>query len=107
MTRYLLLALLAVLIGYGLIEARALILGPTLSISSPQNNGSYPGGIVDVSGHASRTASLSIDSLPVLPDQNGSFSSTLTFPKGSSILTFVAADRFGRTITKTRTIFVP
>lgn len=107
MTRYLTIAILVILAGYGLIEAWPLIIGPTLSIESPVNDASVPGGIVAVSGVVHRTTSFTLNGAPLLHDQDGRFSSTLTFPRGGSILTFVASDRFGRTITQTRNIFVP
>ena len=107
MTKYLIAAVLLIAAGYGLVEAWPLLAGPTLSIISPANNASFACGIVSIQGRAARAAQLTLDGAPLLHDQNGDFSSTLTFPRGSSILTFVAADRFGRTITITRTIFVP
>lgn len=107
MTRYFIAFVLVLLAGYGLIEAWPLIAGPALSIESPRNNASFPGGIVTVAGRATRIAMLSLDGTSVLHDENGTFSSTLTFPHGGSILTFVATDQFGRHITTTRSIFVP
>lgn len=107
MTRYLIAIVLAVLLGYGLIEAWPLLAGPSLSIVSPTDNTPYPNGIVHIEGKAARAASLTLDGAPLLHDQNGNFSSTLTFPRGGSILVFEARDRFGRTVTATRSIFVP
>lgn len=98
---------LLILIGYGFFEAWPLLAGPALSVESPQNNVSVPGGIVTVSGKASRIALLTLDGAQVLHDTDGSFTTTLTFPHGGSILTFVATDRFGRRITTTRSVFVP
>lgn len=107
MTKYLIAAVLLILAGYGSIEAWPLIAGPSLSIDSPQNGTAYPDGIVVAEGQTVRAATLTLNGTPLLHDQNGSFSSTLTFPRGGSILTFVATDRFGRTVTATRSIFVP
>lgn len=107
MTRHLILLVLVVLFGYGSIEAWPLLAGPSLSIVSPEQNASYPDGIVHIRGNAARAAQLTLNGATVLRDQNGSFSSTLTFPRGGSILTFVATDRFGRAVTATRSIFVP
>lgn len=100
-------AVLFVLISYGLREAWPLIMGPTLSIFSPTNNTPFPSGVVTVRGEAVRAARLTLDGTPVLRGEDGSFSSTLTFARGGSILTFVATDRFGRAVVATRTIFVP
>lgn len=107
MTRYFIAAALVMLIGYGLREAWPLLTGPSLSIVSPTNDAPYPDGIVSIQGSAARAATLSLNGIPLLHDHDGSFSSTLTFPRGGSILTFVAADRFGRKVVTTRSIFVP
>jgi len=107
MIRYLIAAMLLVLIGYGLVEAWPLLMGPSLSIASPTNHASYPSGIVSIRGEAARAAVLTLNGAPLLRDQDDSFLSTLTFPRGGSILTFMATDRFGRTVTATRAIFVP
>lgn len=107
MIKYLIAAVLVLVAGYGLIEAWPLIVGPSLTVDSPRDNAPYPGGIVTVHGKAERIALLTLDGLPVLHDTDGSFTSTLTLPHGTSILTFVATDRFGRQITTTRSVSVP
>src|SRR3989344_6827068 len=107
MTRYFIGVILLILVGYGCVEAWPLVAGPGLSVASPADNASFPGGIVSIEGRATRAALLTLNGGPPLHDQTGDFSSTLTFPRGGSILTFVATDRFGRTVTETRNIFVP
>ena len=107
MTRYLTIAILCILVIYGIIEARPLIVGPTLYIDSPAQNTPFPNGIVSVSGKAERTATLTMNGATLLPGEDGAFSSVLTFPRGGSILTFVATDRFGRSVRATRNVFVP
>jgi len=107
MTRYLIAAVLILLVGYGLVEAWPLLAGPTLRVDSPREGAPFPGGIVTVKGVASRIALLTLDGAPLLHDENGAFLTTLTFPQGASILTFVATDRFGRRVSTTRSIFVP
>jgi len=107
MTKYLTIAIFFILAGYGCVEAWPLMRGPSLSIDSPRDNAPFPGGIVAVRGNAVRVATLTLDGAPVLHEENGNFSSTLTFPRGGSLLTFTATDRFGRTVTATRNIFVP
>lgn len=108
MTRYLTVIILVMLAIYGLVEAWPLIVGPTLSIESPVKDATLASnGILTVTGVVHRATSFTLNGAPLLQDQDGRFSSTLTFPRGGTILTFVATDRFGRTITDTRTIFVP
>lgn len=106
MINYLIGAVLLIGVGYGFIEAWPLIAGPSLVITSPLDNATILGGIVNVTGKAARATELTLNGATVLHDQDGSFSSTLTFPRGGSILTLVATDRFGRKVTATRTIFV-
>jgi hypothetical protein len=98
---------LIVLLGYGLLKAEPLLVGPTLSLSTPTDGAHFPDGMVTVAGNAKRATQLTLNGAPLLSDQNGSFETALAFPKGTSILTIVAKDRFGKTITNTRTIVVP
>ena len=107
MTRVLIGFVLILLAGYGLTEGWPLLRGPQLAIASPQNGASYSSGIVTVSGSATNTSLLTLDGADLIPTEHGNFSTTLTFPRGGTILTFVAVDRFGRRITRTREIFVP
>jgi hypothetical protein len=107
MTRVLLLFILLLLGIYGAIEAWPLIAGPSLSVSSPEDNASFAGGTVAIAGRAERIASLTLDGEPLLRDEHGDFSAALTFPRGGSILTFIATDQFGRRVRVTRSIFVP
>lgn len=100
-------ALLVLGVAYGLVEAWPLIAGPSLDLATPVNGQVVPGGILEVEGKAARVASLSLDGTPLVYDQTGTFSSTLTFPRGGSILTLEATDRFGRKVSVTRSIFVP
>ncbi len=107
MIKYFIGAVLLFGTGYGGVEAWPLVAGPALSVTLPANDATVPDGIVTVQGKALRAAELTLDGDPILHDQDGSFSSTLTFPRGGSILTLVATDPFGRKVTVTRTVFVP
>lgn len=107
MTRTLLFGILALIIIYGFIEAWPLLSGPSISIESPQNYATIEDGIVTIAGTVKRAATFTLDGAPLLHDESGHFSSTLAFPAGGSILTFVVTDRFGRSKTETRNIFVP
>jgi Glucodextranase, domain B len=107
MTKYIILVVILVIVGYGLIKAWPLIEGPSLSINTPQNNATFDGGIVAIKGNAARASQVTLDGAPMLHQENGDFSVTLAFPSGVSELTFVATDFFGRKVTAERTIFVP
>ena len=100
--------ILILLAGYGLFEAWPLISGPQLSVASPVSGESIPDGIVNVSGTAKRVVSLTVNGMTLLPDEEtGSFSEVLVLPRGGAILTFVATDRFGRTVYKQEPVYVP
>ncbi len=107
MTRFLIVSTLLLVAVYGLMKARPLLLGPSISLNSPVKYAVIPNGITTFSGQVNRTVALTLDGVPVLSDQNGSFSSIVTLPHGNSILTLVASDRFGRRVTTTRTVYVP
>lgn len=106
MTRYLIAAALIILAGYGFIEVRPLALGPSLSVSSITTDPTAPD-LITVEGRVYRTVALTLNGAPVLPQEDGSYSSTFALPSGGSILTLTATDRFGRSVTRTRSVFIP
>jgi hypothetical protein len=105
--KYLTISVLCAIVLYGIAQAWPLLRGPSLSIVSPVEGASIQDGIVTVSGKALRAATLTLNGSPILHEENGSFLSTLTLPGGSSIITLIASDRFGRTVSAARTVFVP
>lgn len=92
---------------YGAVEAWPLMAGPSLHLKSPSDYLVVEDGILTVAGSAARAARLTINGGELPHEPDGSFSTLLAFPKGTSILTFEATDRFGRTARTTRSIYVP
>ena len=105
--KYHTLIILCIVFLYGLVEAWPLLRGPALVIYSHGEHATIPDGIVTISGTAPRAVQLTLDGAPILHEEDGDFSSTITLPRGSSLLTLVATDRFGRSASETRTVFVP
>ncbi len=105
--RILTIAILLIVVGYGIKEAIPLIAGPSLSVSEPGNGESFHNGFITILGSTSHTQSVSLDGGPLVTDQNGNFKTSLTLPRGGAILTLTATDRFGRSVTERRTVFVP
>ena len=105
--RFLLAGALVALVAYGFVEAHALLSGPSLVVDAPADGGQYPDGLVTIRGATRYGVSLMLDGTTILPTADGRFETVLAFPSGSSILTLVATDRFGRSVTKTRMIYVP
>lgn len=96
MNRVIILVLCAVLLGYGLFEARRLIVGPVITITSPVNGSATSTTALTIEGVASNIAFLTIDDLPAYTDESGHFSLTLSPPPGYTSVTVAARDRFGR-----------
>ncbi len=107
MVRSLIAVILLALIAYGSLEAWPLIIGPSLLVSTPIDQESFPGGVVTIQGKAARIVALTLNSAALPHTEQGVFETALSFPQGGSILTFIATDRFGRRITITRTLYVP
>lgn len=105
MTRTLTLVILILVLGYGSLKAWPLLRGPLLELDSPLEGASAQA--MTVAGTALHTRTLFLDGSPLLIDESGRFSQTLTLPPGGAILSLTATDRFGRSETLTRTVFVP
>ncbi len=103
--RYMLIIVLVAISSYGLLEAMPILSGPSLAISSPTNGKIANNGLITVSGKVERVVALTLDGVPLLPENDGSFSKVVTPPLGGSIIRLTASDRFGHTVTDTRTIF--
>ena len=99
--------LLVLLLGYGIIKGLPLIMGPSLEISSPEEFSSAPDGFVSLSGVDHYTETLYLNGETLLIDQEGAFQKELLLPSGGGILVLTATDRFGRSVTKERTVYVP
>lgn len=107
MTKQILSLVLVLLLGYGMIEAWPLLSGPSLTVQTPTENSSAASGTLSLTGHVSRAVTLTVNGSPLIATEDGAFNAVRTFPHGVSLLTFSATDRFGRSRTVTRQIFVP
>lgn len=101
------LIVLLVLMGYGVFKGLPLVVGPHITLSSPTDGQGVTDGFVTIAGVATHTENLSLNSAPLLIDASGHFSTTLVLPHGSAILSLTATDRFGKSESVRRTIFVP
>jgi hypothetical protein len=106
-TRTLTITILTLVAGYGLWESIPLLSGPRLSLTEPGNSENSHSGLISISGTAVHTQSVTLDGGPLLTDPNGHFTTSLTLPRGGAILTITATDRFGRSVTEHRAVFVP
>jgi hypothetical protein len=103
----LVLTILALVIaGYGLFEARRIIQGPEIVITSPKNGSATSTTAVTLAGNAQNISFLTINDKPYYTDKQGNFSELLSAPPGLSVFTVSATDRFGRHTSKSVSITV-
>lgn len=81
---------------YTLYQARALILGPRISIENPIDGATVNSPVVTIEGWARDTAWLNLNGRQIFTDESGSWSEKLIVQEGVSIMTVHAQDRFGR-----------
>ena len=98
---------LLVLISYGAFKAIPLVQGPQIDIYTPTENESIPGGALTLSGRAIHANQMTLNGSPFLIDEQGRFTTTLFLPSGGAILTLTAYDRFGRSVSVRRSVFIP
>lgn len=96
---------LLALLGYGAIAAWPLLAGPQIRIATPGDHEILPDGHALIEGRALHTETLWLNGAPLLMDESGRFSASLTLPSGGAILSLTATDRFGREITERRSVF--
>ena len=84
-----------VFISYCLFQARFLILGPQVSITTP-TDGETAGPVVIVSGKARNAAWISLNGQQIFTDEKGLWKEKLIVSAGVSIMTVTVRDRFGR-----------
>ena len=100
MQRAISIAVAVLLLLYGAFEARKLVEGPEIVISSPRDGSATSSALVTVEGTAQNIAFLTINDSPSYTDPNGKFVYTFAPPAGYTVVTVAAVDRFGRRASK-------
>ncbi len=94
--------LCGILALYVAFQARHLLEGPVIRlISEAPYETSDP--TVTLSGTALNITSLSLNGRPIYTNDQGDFTETLVLPKGYTIMTLTAKDRYGRVHSLERT----
>lgn len=95
--RHALFTLLGIMFAaYCFFQARALILGPRITITSPQDGAVVSGSLITLEGRARDAAWISLNGAQIYTDEEGYFSEKLILSPGVSIMTVRVRDRFGR-----------
>jgi len=88
--------LIMLIIGsYSLFEARKIMTGPDIAISSPSNGAILYDSLVDVVGVAKNIKEISVNDRPIFIDENGNFNEKLLLYPGYNIIKLKAKDKFG------------
>jgi hypothetical protein len=103
--QWLFVGFLSLVFLYSLFQARFIILGPEIKISTPKNGASVPAGLVMIEGTAHNVAWITLDDRQIFTDEKGYWKEKLIASPGTSIITLKARDRFGRTKTKSVEIY--
>ncbi len=90
------LGVITLTVGYGIFNARTLMLGPVLTVTHPQPGDTLTDTLLSVDGRAENVTRVRIDGRPIALDGSGAFSETLVTPEGYSTIVIEAENRFGQ-----------
>ncbi|MFC1721124.1 hypothetical protein ACFLY0_00385 [Patescibacteria group bacterium] len=97
----LLILIIVIVSGYILYQSRNLLIGPQVSITSPDNYSSTNEDFVIISGTTKNVSSVSINDRPIFIDTTGNFVDAIVLAPGYNIITVKAVGRFGKEIFET------
>ncbi len=86
---------------YSLFQARFIILGPDISVTSPLDEARVTTRVIDLVGNAQNISYISVNDRPIFISEKGDSNEKLIVENGLSIITIRAKDRFGRQTEKT------
>jgi hypothetical protein len=95
------LGIIAVILGYGVFQAKNLIAGPDIEIASPANGALLGESLVEIRGTAKHISFFTLNGDKIYTDETGAFKEKILLSYGYNIVTLEAKDRFGRKVTKT------
>ena len=81
-------------ITYGVFQARTLIHGPTLIVSSPRPGETVSTVLMVIQGKTENVTHVSVNGQPVTMDTNGTFDETFVTPEGYGVILVEAKNRF-------------
>lgn len=103
--RHAIIALILSFLAYGLVEARFIIQGPEIALSSPSSENTSTSAVILLSGRTERTKELRANGRVIPIDTDGNFVDHISVPQGLSTLTLIAIDARGNTKTITKDLY--
>lgn len=82
--------------GYAYLKSREFIMGPRITINSPENGTSFSSALITIEGNAQNISHITLNDSPIFIDSQGRFSEKLLLLPGYNIITLKAEDRFGK-----------
>jgi len=99
--RVIIVSLVIVLIaGYSLFQARNIIRGPEINISSPSSGSTVHTPLVTIAGNADNISFITLNDRQIFVNSSGNFSEHLLLAPGYNVWTLSAKDKFGRVVSK-------
>ncbi len=97
-------AVIVVVLSYLLWQFSALAGVPQLAVVSPDSDLVITGGSIDVRGHTTPGAEITVNDSPVLTDTDGNFSEKVALENGVNVVRVKSQTKLGKTTTVTRNI---
>jgi hypothetical protein len=96
---------IALIIGYAVWRSLNYVRGPDLFILEPQNGSAISSSTVIIRGRAERVNHLTLNGRVIPITEQGEFGQVLIVFPGLNIISFVASDQFGRSVTSELQLF--
>jgi hypothetical protein len=85
-----------VIIGYSLYEARNLIAGPIIEITTPANGSLQRDALVEIAGTVKNVSDIALNDRKITMNTEGKFSEKMLLSPGYNIIKLTVTDSFGR-----------
>ncbi|MFA6297182.1 MAG: hypothetical protein WC629_01330 [Candidatus Paceibacterota bacterium] len=93
--------LVLVVLGYSCFQARKIVEGPKLDITSLKTGAVLKEPLVEIAGVAYNIKEISLDDRTIYIDEQGNFNEKLLLFPGYNIIRLKAGDKFGKVTNKT------
>ncbi|MBI2618339.1 hypothetical protein HYW58_02725 [Candidatus Kaiserbacteria bacterium] len=93
--------LLLGILGYTYFQMHNLVIGPVITIKTPQNGATLFASLTEVVGTTKNISEITINDRRIFIDETGVFKEKLLLSPGYNIITLHAKDKFGRTTNRT------
>lgn len=95
------LILFLLIVGYVAFQARFLLMGPIVHLTT-ETKPVYNERTIEIVGQADNITNITLNGRPIYTNENGVFSEKLVLENGYTIMTIRAHDRYGRETNLTR-----